>query len=89
MRKRRSDEEGNFWAGYADCMLALFMITLLLWLLSSGLTAFSNATRGNKIAELEEQIASLKKDLEKATSEKSELKKKSPTWKNNCQSRPT
>lgn len=41
MKSRRNRQEPNYWAAYADCMLALFMIALLLWILSSGKTVFA------------------------------------------------
>lgn len=70
MRYSRNTEETNFWAGYADCMLALFMIALLLWIVSSGITVFSNADKGDiitlrevRIAELEEGIKILNGQL--------------------------
>ena len=43
MKSRRNKTEPNYWAAYADCMLALFMIALLLWILSSGKTIFAKA----------------------------------------------
>ena len=72
MRYRRNTEETNFWAGYADCMLALFMVALLLWILSSGKTAFSSAESEAKRTALNKDIEELKSDLEK---KKKELKR--------------
>ena len=73
MRYRRNTEETNFWAGYADCMLALFMIALLLWILSAGITAFSSEDNANILVTKDREIASLQmqiSELEKIIAEK-------------------
>lgn len=68
MRYRRNTEETNFWAGYADCMLALFMIALVLWILSAGITAFTTDKNRGLVAEnerLKDKVAKLGEDLAK------------------------
>ena len=82
MRYRRNTEETNFWAGYADCMLALFMIALLLWILSAGITAFTSEdnasiliTKDKQIAQLEMKISELEKIIYARDSKIAELEK--------------
>lgn len=68
MRYRRNTEETNFWAGYADCMLALFMIALVLWILSAGITAFTTDKNRGLVAEnerLKDKVAKQREDLAK------------------------
>ena len=74
MRYRRNTEETNFWAGYADCMLALFMIALVMWILSAGVTAFRDADTGNVIGGLLERIAELEKENKLLQDENQRLK---------------
>ena len=74
MRRRRSNSETNFWAGYADCMLAFFMVTLLMWILSSGITAFSDRHRAATLAQLEEQLRKAEYQIAKLKEENEELK---------------
>ena len=62
MRHSRNADEMNFWAGYADCMLALFMIALLLWIVSSGITEFRNSSTGAEITNLRDAISKLEKE---------------------------
>ena len=67
MRARRNKQEPNYWAAYADCMLALFMIALLLWLLSSGKTIFSSAAEKGDlttvIVDLRAQVKKLQEEV--------------------------
>lgn len=83
MRYRRNLEEVNFWAGYADCMLALFMIALLLWILSSGRTLFVDADSdtldpGSVIADLTEKLEGAEEELDKLQLAYDKLLKNSP-----------
>lgn len=78
MKSRRNKTEPNYWAAYADCMLALFMIALLLWILSSGKTIFAKAVEDSgppvvtlpvgdydKLLEENERLKSEQEKLEK------------------------
>ena len=77
MKSRRNKTEPNYWAAYADCMLALFMIALLLWILSSGKTIFAEAVKDkttvvtlpvvdyNKLLDTQLENEELKSELEK------------------------
>jgi flagellar motor protein MotB len=70
MRYNRNTEETNFWAGYADCMLALFMIALVMWILSAGITTFTD----NKMAGIVSKNESLKEENESLKEENERLK---------------
>ena len=74
MRYRRNTEETNFWAGYADCMLALFMIALLLWLLGSGITAFALKPdeEGRTPAQLAEEVSDLRGEVARLSKDNKE-----------------
>ena len=76
MRARRNKQEPNYWAAYADCMLALFMIALLLWLLSTGKTIFSSGDdKGTIIDDLRQGIAELEQEIKRKDEEIADLRK--------------
>ena len=83
MKSRRNNTEPNYWAAYADCMLALFMIALLLWILSSGKTIFANMEPGPGLPvpdpptwDLVEKLRAEIKDLEAKLAEHEDTIKK-------------
>jgi len=75
MKSRRNKTEPNYWAAYADCMLALFMIALLLWILSSGKTIFAKAVEDPGPPVVTLPVVDHEKLLEENESLKSEQEK--------------